>query len=51
VRYLLLDLVVVGRCGGLWVEQFGHRGFGQVAAVADLPFVVDFAEDRAGEAE
>ena len=29
--------------GELRVEQFGPRDLGQVAAVADLPFVVDFA--------
>ena len=29
----------------------GHGGFGEVAAVGDLPFVVGFDQDRAGEAE
>jgi len=28
-----------------------HGAFGQVAAVADLPFVVGFDEDGAGQAE
>jgi hypothetical protein len=40
-----------GGCLLLGVEQFGHRCFGEVAAVADLPFVVDFGEDGAGEAQ
>jgi hypothetical protein len=29
----------------------GHGGFGQVAAVGDLPFVVDFREYCTGEPE
>ena len=35
-------------CGGL---EHRHGAFGQVAAVADLPFVVGFDEDGAGQAE
>jgi hypothetical protein len=30
--------------------ELGHGSFGEVAAVAGLPFVVGFDEDRAGEA-
>jgi hypothetical protein len=30
------------------LEQ-GHGGFGEVAAVGDLPFVVDLDQDRAGQ--
>jgi hypothetical protein len=37
---------VCGRFG----EQ-AHGAFGQVAALAGLPFVVGFDQDRAGEAE
>jgi hypothetical protein len=40
---------LLGRFCGL-VEQC-HRPFGEVAAVADLPFVVDFDQHRASEAE
>jgi hypothetical protein len=43
--------VIVGGFGGFGVEQVGHRFLGQVAAVADLPFVVDLVEHGAGEAE
>jgi hypothetical protein len=28
----------------------GHRAFGEVVAVADLPFVVGLGQDRAGQA-
>ncbi|GGN80330.1 hypothetical protein GCM10011579_065760 [Streptomyces albiflavescens] len=38
--------VVVGRFRG---EEFDHGGFGEVAAVEDLPFVVEFGQDRGGE--
>jgi hypothetical protein len=52
VRYLLFDLIgAVGWFGRFGVGQLGHGFFGEVAAVDDLPFVVDFAEDRAGEPE
>jgi hypothetical protein len=52
VRYLLFGLIgVVGWFGRFGVGQQGHGFFGEVAAVADLPFVVDLAEDRTGEAE
>src|SRR5215211_6374847 len=33
-----------------WVD-LGHGGFGEVAAVGDLPFVVDVGQDRADEAD
>lgn len=29
--------------------EFGYGGFGEVAAVEDLPFVVEFGQDRGGE--
>lgn len=31
--------------------EFGHGAFGEVAAVADLPFVVEVVEDGADEAD
>lgn len=31
--------------------ELRHRGFGEVAAIADLPLVVDLDEDRAREAQ
>jgi hypothetical protein len=43
VRHLLGLLV------GLLVQQC-HGAFGQVAAVDDLPFVVGFDQDGAGQA-
>ena len=33
-----------------WVD-LGHGGLGEVAAVGDLPFVVDVGQDRADEAD
>jgi len=33
-----------------WVD-LGHGGLGEVAAVGDLPFVVDVSQDRADEAD
>jgi hypothetical protein len=30
--------------------EFGHGGFGQVAAVGDLPFVVEFGQYGASQA-
>lgn len=38
--------VVVGRFDG---EEFGHTAFGEVAAVEDLPCVVELSLDRGGE--
>ncbi|MBT2510321.1 hypothetical protein J7I98_31605 [Streptomyces sp. ISL-98] len=38
--------VVPGRFGG---EEFGNGAFREVAAAEDLPFVVEFGQDRGGE--
>jgi hypothetical protein len=52
VRHLLFGLIgAVGWFGRFGVGEQGHGFFGEVAAVADLPFVVDLAEDRTGEPE
>jgi hypothetical protein len=40
--------LVVVFCGGL---EEGHGGFGEIAFVGDLPFVVGFDEHRAGQAQ
>jgi hypothetical protein len=34
-----------------WDGECGHRAFGQVPLVGDLPFVVGLDEDRAGQAQ